>query len=141
MYLSLCNILYQSKNNIHPYPLQRTPLLEHLINKRMIFQLKKSSDEGGFGFTDEEISWLGMDRTNSCKHFTLLPLQQVFKCLPPSSPASLEAFWGSIWDEKRSAQSAVPSSSPAFSVSHLLPACTSSSSARSLSTVFVTPFS
>ena len=24
------------------------------------FQLKKSSEEGGFGFTDEEISWLGM---------------------------------------------------------------------------------
>ena len=24
------------------------------------FQLKKSSEEGGFGFTDEEISWLGI---------------------------------------------------------------------------------
>ena len=130
----------KKKNNIHTYPLQRTPLLEHLINKRMIFQLKKSSDEGGFGFTDEEISWLGMDRSNSCKPLTLLSVQQVFKCLPQSSPASSEAFWGSIWDEKRSAQSAVPSSSPAFSVSHLLLACTSSSSARSFSTVFVTPF-
>ena len=30
---------------------------ERIIN----FQLKKSSEEGGFGFTDEEISWLGMD--------------------------------------------------------------------------------
>ena len=113
---------------------------EHLINRRMIFQLKKSSDEGGFGFTDEEISWLGMDRTNSCKPLTLLSVQQVFKCLPQSSPASSGAFWASIWDEKRFAPLAVPSSSPAFSVSPLLPACTSSSLARSFSTGFVNPF-
>ena len=108
--------------------------------KIITFQLKKSSEEGGFGFTDEEISWLGTDRTNSCKRLTLFPVQRVFKCLPQSSPASSGAFWASIWDEKRFAPLAVPSSSPAFSVSPLLPACTSSSLARSFSTGFVNPF-
>ena len=34
--------------------------------RTITFQLKKSSEEGGFGFTDEEISWLGMD------HFHIL---------------------------------------------------------------------
>ena len=45
--------------------------------KRITFQLKKSSEEGGFGFTDEEISWLGTDRTNSCKRLTIFPVGSV----------------------------------------------------------------
>ena len=40
--------------------------------RTITFQLKKSSEEGGFGFTDEEISWLGMD------HFCILNFLRPF---------------------------------------------------------------
>ena len=96
----------------------------------IIFQLKKSSEEGGFGFTDEEISWLGMDYINIYRRFMVVPIQLVSKCLPQSSLASSVGFLASIWDEKRSAPSEAQSSSPAFSVSPLLLPCTFSSLAR-----------
>ena len=47
----------------------------------IIFQLKKSSEEGGFGFTDEEISWLGMDYINidkNLRRFSYSASLQVF---------------------------------------------------------------